>query len=304
MSNIRIKHDKQNPYVVLNKKPLACRELSWSAKGLWSYLLSLPDDWKVSVAHLSSIYQGHGGGRDAIQAILSELIEKKYAIRIEVRQNGKFGSCDYEVYESPNFLKELVPQQEFPAPVSPAPANPALLSTNPPPEVICTKKQQHVEETKVHAAVFLDVKQESEKPKKQVKVYASLRELDMTLEEKIELSKYYKEDVIDRSVAWATHPSTKINTTLIQTIKWACKANPEMPVDAEKKEAENKIAAQKLISNCTIPRHSYVDILNKGVEIGFTASQAACIVIEYGEKEFIETLKRALTRYGVGVQAA
>ena len=129
MSAIRIQHDKSNPYTVINNVPVRLETMSWGAKGLWTYLLTLPDDWKVSVAHLSTIYKGNGGGRDAVRSMLKEMIDHKLAKKIEIREKGKIISCDYEVYEHPGLFKECSPQTAKPGPALPDPANPPLLST-------------------------------------------------------------------------------------------------------------------------------------------------------------------------------
>ncbi len=101
MSIIRTAHNQENPYVMLNKTPLSDRNLSWAAKGLWSFLISKKDDWKVSVAHLSKIFIGKGGGRDAIYSLLDELIEQGYCERKGQSQNikGQFSSFEYIIYE-------------------------------------------------------------------------------------------------------------------------------------------------------------------------------------------------------------
>src|SRR4051812_34581924 len=44
--------------------------LSWGARGLLVYLLSLPDDWDIRVSHLTN--QGDAG-RDAVRRMLREL---------------------------------------------------------------------------------------------------------------------------------------------------------------------------------------------------------------------------------------
>lgn len=123
MSSVRVKHDKENPYVILNKKALQSPDISWEAKGLWSYLLSLPDDWVVSVAHLSTIHKGRGGGRDAIWSIMKELIQHGYACRIEIREKGKIKGYDYEVYEKPIKLKKSLPHTALPCTVNPTQQN-------------------------------------------------------------------------------------------------------------------------------------------------------------------------------------
>ncbi len=107
MSIIRTEHNKNNPYVILNKSALEDKNLSWAAKGLWSYLMSRPDHWKVSVAHLSTIYdEKRGGGEKAIYSLLNELIEKGYCERKQERQEaGQFAKYEYIITE----LKNKVP---------------------------------------------------------------------------------------------------------------------------------------------------------------------------------------------------
>jgi hypothetical protein len=101
MSIIRTEHNKENPYVMLNKSPLSDRNLSWAAKGLWAFLISKKDDWQVSVAHLSKIFLGKGGGRDAIYSLLDELIEQGYCEKKGQSQNtkGQFSLYEYVIYE-------------------------------------------------------------------------------------------------------------------------------------------------------------------------------------------------------------
>ena len=55
MAIIRVIKDKSNPYVMLNKTCLRDEKLSWKAKGLHSYLLSLPDDWQIYIEDLNNI---------------------------------------------------------------------------------------------------------------------------------------------------------------------------------------------------------------------------------------------------------
>lgn len=103
MSIVRIQHDKDKPYVQINKIGLETSTVSWAAKGLWAYLISRPDNWRVSVAHLSKIYTGNqrGNGEKAVRAILTELIEEGYVSSEEVREkDGKFKGLNYVVYES------------------------------------------------------------------------------------------------------------------------------------------------------------------------------------------------------------
>lgn len=87
--------------------------LSWEARGLLAYLLSKPDNWRVSRDALAS--QGPAG-RDKIGRILKELKEIGY-LQIDQRrdENGQF------IYE--NIIRE--------SPESPAPENPSLDASAP-----------------------------------------------------------------------------------------------------------------------------------------------------------------------------
>jgi hypothetical protein len=125
MSIIRIDHNKDNPYVMLNKKALEDKNLSWAAKGLWAYLISRPDDWSVSVAHLSTIYDQYGGGETAIYNYLNELIKHGYCESKQVKgEKGQFGKFEYIIYE----FKKCLPQPGSPDADRPDAAN--LTTTN------------------------------------------------------------------------------------------------------------------------------------------------------------------------------
>lgn len=130
MSIIRIQHDKEKPYVMLNRQALQDPLMSWEAKGLWAFLLSMKDDWQVCISHLVKVYQGpkRGGKRDRIYAMLKELEDLGYVVVTQKKsQNGRFGNIDYTVYESKQAvnpkdkidktkpeLKKKVPNQDKP----------------------------------------------------------------------------------------------------------------------------------------------------------------------------------------------
>ena len=107
VANIRKEHNKDNPYVILNKKTLEIPTLSWEAKGLWSFLLSKPDHWRVSVVHLTKYFPG---GKTRIYRILKELIDHDLCIRIQPDAGGYgkgFGKTEYVVLESQELKKSL-----------------------------------------------------------------------------------------------------------------------------------------------------------------------------------------------------
>ena len=88
---------KENPYVMIDKTCLKDERLSWKAKGLLCYLLSLPDDWEIYVSEL----QSHASdGRDSTAAGLRELIKFGYAKRYRNRdEKGKLRGYIYQIYE-------------------------------------------------------------------------------------------------------------------------------------------------------------------------------------------------------------
>jgi hypothetical protein len=84
---------------MLNKIFLNDTELSWQAKGMLSYLLSLPDDWKIYEAEI----QTHSSdGIKCTRSCIKELINKGYIKREKLRnEKRQFNGYEYCVYEIP-----------------------------------------------------------------------------------------------------------------------------------------------------------------------------------------------------------
>lgn len=101
---IRVKKDSENPYVMMNKLFLSENGLSWKAKGLLSYLLSKPDDWKIVIESL--IKQSTDGERST-RAALNELKEFNYIQRYPVFIDGVIDHWESIVYEVP-FIGEKI----------------------------------------------------------------------------------------------------------------------------------------------------------------------------------------------------
>jgi hypothetical protein len=99
---IRIQHNRENPYVQIHKALLEDRDLSWAAKGLLCYLLSRPDNWKISTEHLSKIYQGSGKGNGikGLRSIIKELIAIGYCEYFQNQHaDGKYAEGEYVIRE-------------------------------------------------------------------------------------------------------------------------------------------------------------------------------------------------------------
>nr|ABK63794.1 nuclease [Geobacillus phage GBSV1] len=129
--------EKKENYVVLDKGFLHDRELSWQAKGLLAFMLSMPNDW---VFNMKDLQNRSKNGRDATYRIMKELIEAGYVTRVENRDGGKFGKVEYVVHEvkqsphteSPDTVPPCTenPYPGNPYPGNPYPENPPLLNNN------------------------------------------------------------------------------------------------------------------------------------------------------------------------------
>ena len=76
------KIEKTKDYTVMSNYHLRDKNLSYKAKGLLSFMLSLPDDWDYSLAGLCAISKE---SRDGIRAILKELqVEKVDGILLDI----------------------------------------------------------------------------------------------------------------------------------------------------------------------------------------------------------------------------
>ena len=78
--------------------------LSFRAIGLLTYLLSKPDNWSVSIAHLVKVTSDSAlkTGRDAIYATIKELESTGFIQRNRTRESdGKMGNIDYIVFDQP-----------------------------------------------------------------------------------------------------------------------------------------------------------------------------------------------------------
>ena len=98
------KIEKNNNYTVMSNYHLRDKNLSYKAKGLLSFMLSLPEDWDYSLAGLCSISKE---GRDGIRSILKELQEYHYLEIEKVRgEKGYFeyGGSTIVMFFPPNIM--------------------------------------------------------------------------------------------------------------------------------------------------------------------------------------------------------
>lgn len=112
VTNIVRTNKRDNPYVMIDHRPLNDPNLSWQAKGILAYLLSKPDDWTVVIADLE---KRATNGRDSVKSIMKELERKGYIERRRIRdpETGRFSHMETIVYELPQ-EHLLNPQAENP----------------------------------------------------------------------------------------------------------------------------------------------------------------------------------------------
>ena len=108
MSTFRV--NKNVNYTIMSNHHLQDKRLSLKAKGLLSYMLSLPDDWDYS---LKGLTVGCKDGLDSVRTAVLELEEHGYVRRQKVRNaKGQIIDYDYQVYESPVEDAPAVPGKE------------------------------------------------------------------------------------------------------------------------------------------------------------------------------------------------
>ena len=118
MSTFRV--NKNVNYTVMSNHHLQDKRLSLKAKGLLSYMLSLPDDWDYSLKGLTT---GCRDGIDSVRSAVHELEDGGYLCRSKVRDaRGRIIDYNYEVFELPQ--KERIEKRPAPVPNSPSSENP------------------------------------------------------------------------------------------------------------------------------------------------------------------------------------
>ena len=97
MNIIRIQKSKN--YSIISNKIIRNKELSLKAKGLMTLILSLPDNWELSVNGLVKIVKE---SKNTVYSILKELNKKGYVKRqVQRDSSGKVLKWDLFVYEHP-----------------------------------------------------------------------------------------------------------------------------------------------------------------------------------------------------------
>lgn len=128
------KASKRNNFTTVNNDYLQDENLSWKAKGIITYIMSLPENWILNVYDLRNRSKD---GRDSTANGLKELIDNKYCIRIRSHsKGGLFAGFDYEVSDIKFYIEDTEqpytekPYTDKPFTEKPFTENPTLVNTN------------------------------------------------------------------------------------------------------------------------------------------------------------------------------
>ena len=102
MSIFRTK--KENNYTCMSNHHLRNDDISLKAIGLLSVILSMPDNYKVTIKGLAHKVKD---GISSVRNSINELIDAGYIVRRQVRgSDGKFCEYEYDIYENPISVQE------------------------------------------------------------------------------------------------------------------------------------------------------------------------------------------------------
>jgi len=291
MTVLKIKHHEKN-YVILSKKPLEFQTLSWEAKGMWSYLMSRPENWNPNVEHLVNSF---GTTKKRVWNILGELIEHGLCERGQERlDSGRMGPVFYTIYEEPLF-KKCLPHSQKPHSGPPH-------SGNRPPnkdrEII--RKESNKEE----ASPSPRPKSFSTRIERATHVFTSKEDHDKLVAEHGEVKtewcyKTLSEWKLDK-------PKGKWRKSdYLSILRWCVDAHDEKKNKKKPSQAdaeENKKTANSLEDFIIKNAHRFdvkVEALHKHIEFGYRSGNYQPTCIPYHEHGFIDRLESACHKYQI-----
>jgi DnaD/phage-associated family protein len=102
--------DKNNPYVVVDRRIVDNDKLSFKAKGILLYLLSRPDGWEVNLVDLAN---RSIDGLASVKSGVRELKDAGYLRHTGLRkESGQFDTVIWEVHEVPQVGNQLTVQPQ------------------------------------------------------------------------------------------------------------------------------------------------------------------------------------------------
>lgn len=117
--------NKTHDFTIIINEIFKRNDISARAKGIYAYIMTLPDNWEI---HKNELFSHFTEGRDSLNTAFKELIDNGY-IKQEITrdEHNCFAPAKYIVYESSVDWK---PVTGNPLTGTPDTGNPQLLSTN------------------------------------------------------------------------------------------------------------------------------------------------------------------------------
>ena len=94
----------ERDFTILPNRAIRDPHISYRARGVLAYVLSMPDNWRTSAETLSR--QGVEG-RDAIRAAINELIAAGYARRVKSQDERGHFTTELHFYDYPRAVHRL-----------------------------------------------------------------------------------------------------------------------------------------------------------------------------------------------------
>lgn len=123
------RHMKRSHFSIIHNEVVRRSDISWKAKGIMVYILSLPDDW---VIYLEEVAKHATDGMSSFRTGWDELKAKGYVKRSPIREKGKIVAWRTEVFESVGNvdISTFPPHVDFQQVEKPHVENRKLLSTD------------------------------------------------------------------------------------------------------------------------------------------------------------------------------
>lgn len=110
MTLIKVQHDKDNPYTIINRSIADDSRVSYKAMGLWLYAFSRKEDWQF---YLNDLIKRHKDGEESVKSGLKELEKNGYLYRYQRRnEKNQFDGWEWVFFETPKTKEEI--QKMFP----------------------------------------------------------------------------------------------------------------------------------------------------------------------------------------------
>lgn len=106
-----IKSKKNENFTVIYNKPIQDKTFSLKAKGLYSYLMTLPRDWEI---YLTELPNHSADGYASIKAAAKELIDKGYLVKNAQRHDdhGRIINGNFDFYDTPQVGESGLPESQ------------------------------------------------------------------------------------------------------------------------------------------------------------------------------------------------